>query len=217
MTGPPERPTPSTIRPRVLLVDDHELILDAVEALLAHEWDIVGKLRNAGALLDTAQTLRPDVVLLDIAMPSGNCLDMARQLTREMPDVKVIFVTMMEDRDVMAQAFRIGAAGYVVKRSAASELSAAMHAVMRGKQYVSSVLAQAVLQSLTPPSKPVELSPRQQEVLRLLANGYAMKEIATALDISSRTVAFHKYQMMEQLGIKSSAELIQYAVRRKII
>jgi DNA-binding NarL/FixJ family response regulator len=155
--------------------------------------------------------------VLDIAMPSGDSLNVARQLKEQIPSVTIMFLTMHEDADFVREAFRIGASAYVLKRSAAAELSTAMHAVMRGKQYVTPALTHAVLQSLTPPPEPVGLSPRQHEVLPLLASGYAMKEIATALDISARTVAFHKYQMMKQLGVKSSAELIHYAVRQNII
>ena len=206
----------STLLPRVLLVDDHELLLDAVHALFASEWNIVGRLHDVGALLQTARTLHPDVVILDISMPSGNSLHAARQLKRQLPDVKIIFLTMFEDADVVAEAFRIGASGYVLKRAAAIDLSGAMRAVMADEQYVTPTLAQSVVRSLMTPSAHVELSPRQHDVLRLLAKGYAMKEVGSALAISARTVAFHKYQMMARLGVKSSAELIQYAVRRHI-
>ena len=205
--------------PRILLADDHTLLLDALEKLLADEWNIVGKIHDGAALTRAADELRPDVVVLDIAMPPTNGLEIARELKQKLPDIKLIFLTMNEDPDLAAEAFRIGASAYVLKRSAASELSGAMREVIRGGRYIAPSLTQATVQSLVKQQKAVagDLTPRQREVLRLLARGYAMKEVAAVLNISSRTVAFHKYQMMAQLHVRSSAELIQYAIRQAIV
>lgn len=205
--------------PRVLLADDHTLLLDALEKLLADEWNIVGKIHDGTALTRAADELRPDAVVLDIAMPPTNGLEIARELKQNLPDTKLIFLTMNEDPDLAAEAFRIGASAYVLKRSAASELSGAMREVIRGGRYIAPSLTQATVQSLVKQQKAVvgDLTPRQREVLRLLAKGYAMKEVAAVLNISSRTVAFHKYQMMAQLQVRSSAELIQYAIRQAIV
>ena len=205
--------------PRILLADDHTLLLDALEKLLADEWNIVGKIHDGTTLMRAVDELRPDVVVLDIAMPPTNGLELARGLKKQLPDTKLIFLTMNEDPDLAAEAFRIGASAYVLKRSAASELSGAMREVIRGGRYIAPSLTQATVQSLVKQPKPlaVDLTPRQREVLRLLANGYAMKEVAAVLNISSRTVAFHKYQMMAQLQVKSSAELIQYAIKQAIV
>lgn len=205
--------------PRVLLADDHTLLLDALEKLLSDEWNIVGKIHDGAALTPAVEELRPDVVVLDIAMPPTNGLELARELKQHFPQIKLIFLTMNEDPDLAAEAFRIGASAYVLKRSAASELAGAMRDVMRGGRYIAPSLTQATVQSLVQQPKPTatDLTPRQREVLRLLAKGYAMKEVAAVLNISSRTVAFHKYQMMAQLQVRSSAELIQYAIRQAIV
>ena len=205
--------------PRILLADDHTLLLDALEKLLADEWNIVGKIHDGAALAQAVNELRPEVVVLDIAMPPTNGLELARGLRLQVPDTKLIFLTMNEDPDLAAEAFRIGASAYVLKRSAASELAGAMRDVINGGRYIAPSLTQATVQSLVKQQKPVavDLTPRQREVLRLLASGYAMKEVAARLNISSRTVAFHKYQMMAQLQVKSSAELIQYAIRQAIV
>lgn len=205
--------------PRVLLADDHTLLLDALEKLLSDEWNIVGKIHDGAALTRAVDELHPDIVVLDIAMPPTNGLEMAREMKRQLSQIKLIFLTMNEDPDLAAEAFRIGASAYVLKRSAASELAAAMRDVLSGGRYIAPSLTQATVQSLVQPPKPsaMDLTPRQREVLRLLAQGYAMKEVAAVLNISSRTVAFHKYQMMAQLQVRSSAELIQYAIRQAIV
>jgi DNA-binding NarL/FixJ family response regulator len=207
------------MRPRVLLADDHSLLLDAFEKLLAPQCDVVGKVGDGRALLAAIERLAPHVVVLDIAMPQLNGLEAAREIVRTQPAVKLIFLTMNEDPDLMAEAFRLGASAYLFKRSAASELSAAIKAVARGESYVTPLVTEA------PPARPPqaddqkarELSPRQREVLRLLAEGHSMKAVAAALNLTPRTVAFHKYRMMEQLKIKSTAELIHYAVKNSIV
>jgi len=208
-----------TTRPRILLVDDHALMLDALEALLADEWNVIGKFRDGDAALNAIDALRPDIVVLDVVMPRRGGFELGREIAERFPSTKFIFVTMNDDAYLAAEAFRIGASAYVLKGSAATELSAAMHAVIEGSRYISSALTGAMVQTLLAPQEPMTdtLTERQHEVLRLLAKGLTMKEVAAAMNITTRTVAFHKYQMMTQLRIKSSAELIQYAVRQRLV
>jgi DNA-binding NarL/FixJ family response regulator len=167
-----------------------------------------------------APDLQPDVVVLDIAMPMLNGLDAARQLKLTMPDVKVIFLTVSEDPDLAAEAFRVGASGYLLKNSAASELLQAIGEVVQGRSYVTPLATQGLVERLQKPESAKAssvLSPRQREVLQLLAEGHTMKEIARLLKITPRTVAFHKYAMMEALGIKSSAVLVQFALKQGLV
>jgi DNA-binding NarL/FixJ family response regulator len=207
-------------KPRVLLADDHALLLGAFEKLLAGECEIVGQVGDGRALVDAAEQLRPDVVVLDISMPLLNGLEAGRQIKQKLGDVKLVFLTMNEDPDLAAEAFRAGASGYLLKRSAASELVTAIREVMRARSYITPLVAQGLVESLqhTDDSTPAnELTPRQREVLQLLAEGHSMKEVATVLNLTPRTVAFHKYRMMEQLRVKTTAELIQYAVKHHIV
>lgn len=207
-------------RPRVLLADDHALLLGAFEKLLAGECDIVGQASDGRALVAAAETLKPDLVVLDISMPLLNGLEAARQIRQKLRHVKLVFVTMNEDPDLAAEAFRVGASGYLLKRSAASELSTAIREVMQGRSYVTPLITRDLVASLmqanSQKSGP-ELTSRQREVLQLLAEGRSMKEVASVLNLTPRTVAFHKYRMMEQLKVKSTAELIQYAVKHHIV
>ena len=208
-------------RPRVLLAEDHRLLREAFVKLLEPHCDVVGAVADGRALLEAAPTLRPDVLVVDIAMPLLNGLDAARQVKRSMPSVKVIFLTVSEDPDLAAEAFRAGGSAFLLKNSAASELLQAMTDVMQGRSYVTPLATRDMVDNLMrrPESSPGarELSPRQREVLQLLAEGRTMKEIASILKITARTVAFHKYSMMEHLGIKSSAELVQYAIKARIV
>jgi DNA-binding NarL/FixJ family response regulator len=207
-------------RPRVLLADDHELLLGAFEKLLTPDFEIVGQVADGRSLVDAAEKLRPDVIVLDIAMPQLNGLDAARKIKQSVRDAKLVFVTMNEDGDLAAEAFRAGASAYLLKRSAASELATAIREVMQGRSYVTPLVTEGLVGSLLhienhPGSH--ELTSRQREVLQLLAEGNSMKEVAAVLKLTPRTVAFHKYQMMDQLHIKSTAELIRYAVRHHIV
>ena len=208
-------------RPRVLLADDHRLVREAFAQMLEPNCEVVGAVADGRALLAAATELRPEVVVLDIAMPLLNGLDAARQLKRLMPSVKVIFLTVSEDPDLAAEAFRAGASGFLLKNSAASELFQAIQEVLQGRSYVTPQATQglvgAFLDGHEPGKKAGELSPRQREVLQLLAEGHAMKEIGRILKITPRTVAFHKYSMMEQLGITSSAALVQFAVKQHLV
>lgn len=207
-------------RPRVLLADDHRLLREAFARLLEPDCEVVGTVGDGHDLLDAAPRLRPDVVVLDVAMPLMNGLDAARELKRVMPEVKVIFLTMNEDPDIAAEAFRVGASGFLLKHAAAAELVQAIQEVSRGRAYITPLATRGLVDTLLRPREPapkaVDLSHRQREVLQLLADGHTMKEIASALKITPRTVAFHKYSMMEVLGIRTSAELIQYAVRARV-
>jgi len=208
-------------RPRVLLADDHRLLREAFSRLLEPECDVVGGVADGRAVLTEAERLQPDIVVLDVAMPLLNGLDTARQLRQVMPKVKVIFLTMNEDPDIAAEAFRLGASGFLLKNSAASELLHAIREVFRGRSYITPLATQGLMEKLlrTPEStaKSAELSARQREVLQLLAEGHTMKEIARLLKITPRTVAFHKYAMMEQLGVSSNAELVLAAIKQHII
>jgi DNA-binding NarL/FixJ family response regulator len=206
--------------PRVLLADDHTLLLAAFEKLLADECDVVGQVSDGRALIATAEQLKPDVVILDIQMPMLNGLEAGRLLKQKLKNVKLVFVTMNEDPVLAAEAFRAGASAYLLKRSAASELSTAIHEVMRGHSYVTPLITEALVGSLLDGDKRTpgyELTSRQREVLQLLAEGCSMKDVARVLNLTPRTVAFHKYRMMEQLNVKSTAELIQYAVKHHIV
>ena len=206
--------------PRVVLADDHALLLGAFEKLLAGECQIVGQVSDGRALVAAAEQLRPDVIVLDISMPLLNGLEAGRQVKQMLRDVKLVFLTMNEDADLAAEAFRAGASGYLLKRSAASELATAIHEVMRGGTYITPLMAKGLVGSLLQPAgerQGHELTPRQREVLQLLAEGRSMKEVASILELTPRTVAFHKYRMMEQLGVRTSAELVQYAVKNHIV
>ena len=207
-------------RPRVLLADDHALILGAFEKLLAPDSDIVGQVNDGRALVAAAETLKPDLIVLDISMPLLNGLEAARQIKRRSPHIKLVFLTMNEDADLAAEAFRAGASAYLLKRSATSELPLAIREVMQGRSYVTPLVTEGLVESLLQPEARTpahELTPRQREVLQLLAEGRSMKEVASVLNLTPRTVAFHKYRMMDELKVKSTAELVQYAVKHHIV
>ena len=204
-------------RPRVLLADDHRLVREAFARLLEPECEVLGAVADGHALLEAAARHRPDIVVLDIAMPLLNGLDAARRLKRVMPEVGLIFLTVSEDPELAAEAFRAGASGYLLKNSAASELLRSVQEVSQGRSYVTPLATQGLVDSFLRDPKPARdavcLSDRQREVLQLVAEGRTMKEIARILKITPRTVAFHKYSMMDALEIKSSAGLIQYAIK----
>jgi DNA-binding NarL/FixJ family response regulator len=207
-------------KPRVIIADDHTLLVEAFEKLLAPECDVVAKVADGRALVEAVKKLRPDVVVLDLAMPLLNGLDAARQIRQIDPSVRLVFVTMNEDPDLAAEAFRAGGAAYLLKRSAGSELLTAIREAMKRRSYVTPLVTEGMLGSLMhsgneTPSR--QLTARQREVLQLLAEGKSMKEVASILKVTPRTVAFHKYRMMEQLKIKTNAELIQYAIRQHVI
>jgi DNA-binding NarL/FixJ family response regulator len=208
-------------RPRILLADDHRLLREAFAQLLEKDCEVVGAVADGRALLAAAVELKPDIVVLDIAMPLLNGLDAAQQLRRAMPEIKLIFLTVSEDPDLAAEAFRVGASGYLLKNSAASELFQAIQEVLQGRLYVTPLATKAMVDTFRvapePRNKKVASSPRQREVLQLFAEGHSMKQIARILKITPRTVAFHKYRLMRELGIKSSAELVQFAIKQHIV
>ena len=202
-------------RPRVLLADDHALVVEGLRRLLERDFDLVGAVTDGRTVIAAAERLRPDVILLDISMPNLNGIDAARQLTRLVPDSKVVFVTMHGDPAYVAEAFRAGASGYLLKRCAARELIEAIRAVLAGRSYVTPLVpgshrAVEARESSRRRSEP--LTPRQREVLQLIAEGRVAKEIAAALRVSVRTVEFHKAAIMSRLEIRTTAELTRYAI-----
>lgn len=206
-------------RPRVLLADDHRLVAEACVALLEPECEVVGVVTDGRAIVPKAIALRPDVVVLDIGMPLLNGLDAGRQLKQLMPTVRLIFVTMNEDPDLAREALGLGASGFLLKTSTARELPEAIRTAMRGDTYVTSRASQRMVESFIQEgdrSAGSELTSRQREVLQLLAEGFTMKEAAGVLRVTARTVAFHKYRVMQQFRLKSNAELIQFAIDQRL-
>lgn len=203
-------------RTKIILADDHTLLLDTLKNLLEPEYEVVGTFTCGDDLISKAGSLGPEVVVLDICMPKMNGLNVCSRLKQLLPKVKVIFLTMDQDVDTAGEAFRAGAAGYVLKTSAASELTEAIREVMRGGYFATPSLTEGMLGSFVKNFKRMkpsrDLTVRQKEVLQLLLEGYSMKQVAHVLHITPRTVAFHKYSMMEHLNIHSSAELISYAM-----
>jgi DNA-binding NarL/FixJ family response regulator len=207
-------------RPRILLADDHVLLAQALEHLLQPEFDVVGTVSDGRALLKAAGDLTPDVVVVDIGMPLLNGLDAGEQLKALHPHIKVIYLTQNREPRFAIEAFRRQASGYLLKDSAASELTTAIRDALRGKTYVSPVIARGIQDEMATPVEQVELrelSPREREVLQLLAEGKSMKEVGALLDISPRTVEFHKYRIMELLRVKTNAELVQQAIKLGLI
>jgi DNA-binding NarL/FixJ family response regulator len=205
-------------RPRVLLADDHLLVAEALKSLLTPEFDLVGVVEDGRALLDAAGTLRPDVIVADITMPHLNGIDALVQLRQRGDHVPVVFLTMHRDASFARRALDAGASGFVLKHSAPAELVLAIRAALEGKTYLTPQLAGEVLASMKQGPQ-LEggslgaLTPRQREVLQLAAEGQSAKQIASTLGISPRTVEFHKYQMMEALGLHTNADLIHYAIK----
>ena len=205
-------------RPRILMADDHAMLLDAFRAVLEPEFDVVGTVTDGRMLLEEFSRLHPDVVLLDIAMPLLNGLDAGRQLKALRKSVKLIYLTMNPDPDLAGEALRLGASGYLLKSSAFQELKQAIHEALRGRSYITPLIAGDAVGSLIGhQTSRHELTMRQREVLQLLAEGRSMKEVGAILDVTPRTVAFHKYRMMEQLRVKTSAELVQFAVKQGVV
>ena len=207
-------------RARLLIADDHTLLAEACKNLLEPEFDVVGIADNGRALLQLASELKPEIVILDIAMPQLNGLDAGKQIKHLLPATKLVFLTMNMSPEVAAEAFRRGASAYVVKSSAASDLVRAVRRALRSESYLSPDITKEtvdfLLRSGTSQSLEKRLTPRQNEILHLLAEGMSMKAIAAVLNLKPGTVAFHKYKMMETLGLKSNAELLQYAIRHHL-
>lgn len=208
--------------PRIIIADDHVLLLDAIKTLLGSQFEVVGTFSDGCALLDGAVELKPDLILLDISMPRMNGLSAGQRLRQILPKVKLVYLTMNLDADIAAEAFRIGASAYVVKNSAATELIQAIRLALLGRTYISPLITQndapgTFLNQVDGNKKPNHLTLRQKEVLQLLVEGRSMKEVAFTLNVTPRTVAFHKYSMMEHLHLRSSAELIRFAVSNALV
>ena len=208
-------------RPRVLIADDHMLFGEAFRKLLEPMCEVVETVADGFAALKVAAATKPDIVVLDISMPLMNGLEVGRRLKRDMPATKIIYLTMNDDTDCALEATRDGVCGYILKTSAASELFHAIQTLLRGRSYVTPQIARRMEDAFIrdPTAKPLakELTPRQREVLQLLAEGKSMKEAAEILRVTPRTIAFHKYRMMEHLGARTTADLIQFAIRVKIL
>jgi DNA-binding NarL/FixJ family response regulator len=209
-------------RPRLLLADDHTLLLAGIRLLLEPEFDLVGSVEDGQALLAAARALKPDIILLDISMPVLNGIDAAQKLRKLQPSAKLIFLTMHSDPDFVAAAFRAGAMGYLLKRSAATELLTAIREVMKGNHYVSPLVARNALEPLiaaSPPGNRISdrLTPRQREILQLVAEGKSRKEIGSILNISVKTVEFHKSAIRRLLDLRTVADFTRYAIEHGVI
>ena len=205
----------------MLLADDHAIFLEGLRRILEDNFDVIGTASDGRNLLKAVGKLSPDVIVADISMPVLNGIEAARQIKKADPRAKIIFLSMHHDALYAAAAFRAGASGYVVKDTAASELQSAIRHVLSGRTYMTPYVADGVLQSFTNESQEpeigVKLTAREREVLQLIAEGHAVKSIAAILGISPRTVEFHKYRIMEKLGVHSTAELAVWASRHGIV
>jgi DNA-binding NarL/FixJ family response regulator len=208
-------------RARLLIADDHTLLAEALKNMLEPEFDVVGVVDNGRSLLRLTSELKPDCVILDIAMPQLNGLDAGDQIKHLLPATKLVYLTMNMSPEVAAEAFRRGASGYVVKSSAAAELITAIRRALKSEAYLSPLITKEtvdyLLRSGHSYTEEKRITRRQSEVLQLLAEGRSMKEIANTLNLKPGTVAFHKYKIMETLGLKTNAELLQYAIKHHLI
>jgi DNA-binding NarL/FixJ family response regulator len=211
-------------KPRILLADDHQLFREGMRNLLQADYEVVGDVGDGRQLVRLACELKPDVIVADIGMPLLNGVDAVRQLKQRGMEAKVIFVTMHTGVDFAVQAMRIGASGYILKVDASEELTRAIAEALKGRLYITPSIAREVMDALMqgPDNGPDEepwttLSPREREVLQLLAEGHKMAEIGEILHISARTVERHKYSVMDKLKIRTNAELVQYAIARGLI
>jgi DNA-binding NarL/FixJ family response regulator len=207
--------------PRIMLADDHTLLVEAFRKLLEPHFEVVGTVADGRALLETAPRLNPDVIVVDIGMPLMNGLEAGFRVRELIPRVKLIFLTMNKDPDLAVEAMRSGASGYLLKTSASAELILAIQMALKGRSHVTPQIARgmekAFINDPRDKAHKKELTPRQREVVQLLAEGKSMKEVASILHLTPRTVAFHKYRVMGELNIETTAELIQYAIKSRII
>jgi len=207
--------------PRVLIAEDHDLVAELCKQLLQKEFEVVAIVKTGRELIRAAVELKPDVAIVDIAMPVLNGLDAGKQVKEKCPTVKIIYLTMNSDPELALEAFNSGASGYLLKTCAASEMVVAVRDVLRGKTVLSQTLKEPVnylrWERKKPTAETERLTVRQREVLQLLAEGRIMKEVADVLNMTTRTVAFHKYRIMQELGAKSGADLVRYAVRNHIV
>jgi len=207
--------------PRVILADDHTMVMEAFRKLLEPSYKVIDIVADGRALVRAALAQKPDLLLVDVGMPLLNGLEASRQLKEKNQSIKIIFLTMNDDPDIAEEAMRTGAFGFLLKTSAPSELLHAIQEALKGRRYVTPLIARAMEEAFIrhpgPKRKDKVPTPRQYEVIQLLAEGKAMKEAADILNITERTVAFHKYRAMEELGLRTSADLIQYAVKNRIV
>jgi len=207
--------------PRLMLADDHTILVEAFRKLLEPHYEIVGTVSDGRALLEMAPQLNPDVIVADIGMPLMNGLEAGLRLKEQMPTMKLIFLTMNEHPDLAVEAMRCGASGYLLKTSAAEEMLCAIQLTLKGKTYVTPQIRRGMQKSFIKNPRvrgqSKTLTPRQREVVQLLAEGKSMKEVAGVLKVTARTVAFHKYRVMDELNIGTTAELIQYAIKSKLL
>ncbi|MCC6367479.1 MAG: response regulator transcription factor [Bryobacterales bacterium] len=209
-------------KPRILLADDHKIMLEGLRGLLSDEFELVGTVSDGREMIEACRRLHPDVVVADVSMPLLNGIDAARILRDDGSRSRIVFLTMHPDLSYATRALEAGAAGYVLKHAASDELVAAIHEALAGRTYLSPGLQTPAMLELLASGKPqtretLRLTARQIEVLQLLAEGRSAKEIGAILNISARTVEFHKYKMMDDLGVHSSAELVQYAIRHGLV
>jgi two-component system response regulator NreC len=211
---------------KILLADDHTLFRQGIKTLLAAESDleVVGEAADAATAADKASELKPDIVLLDIGMPGPSSFEVARQIRRSRPDTKVVFLTMYDDEDYLLECMEVGANGYILKDSPATQLASALRDVFRGGSYLSPKMLSQLVNDFRTRVKGSDqlprfasLTPREKEVLKMLAEGNSVKEVATRLDLSVKTVEAHKFNLMRKLGIHNKAQLVQYAIQKKVI
>ena len=214
-------------KPTVLLADDHMLVAQGIQKLLAEEYNLIGIVPDGRALITSIQERAPDVAVVDISLPLLNGLEASRQIRKMNPNIKIVILTMQSDSSFVTEAFRIGVSAYVLKQSVGSELAFAIKEALKNNTYVSPIIAQDLGDQAVQPTPAdkagtvrgfaQELSPRQREVLQLVAEGKAIKEIATVLNVSIKTIEFHKTKIMRQLGLRSTAELTKYAISNGLI
>ena len=208
-------------RARILLADDHSLILTGIRTILANDFDIVGQVEDGRALVDEALRLKPDLVILDVAIPLLNGIEAARQIRKAWPEARLLFLTMHADPLYLREALQAGALGYLLKSSAAEELHAAVRSALKGETYLTEAIPWQVRDTLSTPTgrmaRSTSLTDRQKEVLQLLAEGRSNKEIAAVLGVSVKTVEFHRGQIMRTLGVHTTAELTRFAVRMGLV
>ena len=209
-------------RPRIVLADDHRIVVEGLKSILAGDFELIGVVEDGQRMIEAARTLSPDAIVADISMPLLNGIEALEQLRKDGLEMPVVFLTMHHDVEYASMALEAGAAGYVLKHAAPEELVQALRVALDGGTFVSPALAGELFQATRAKTRGndetrVTLTARQRDILRLLADGRSAKEIAKALDISSRTVEFHKYKLMESLGLKNSAELIQFTIKQGIV
>jgi DNA-binding NarL/FixJ family response regulator len=207
--------------PKVLIADDHTIVAQGLELMLKESFNFIGTVTDGRALLEAAERLKPDVIVADISMPLLNGLDATRQLRSNGSTAKIVILTMHADPHLASEAFRAGASAFVLKQSAGEELVRAINEILQGRVYLTPLIARdmitVLMEAKGEPGGEVKLTPRQREVLQLIAEGRTMKEVATILNISSRTAETHKYEIMEVLSVRTTAELVQHAIRLRLI